>query len=382
VSAAEARPMMQHRVFESPVVSCASPYVSLSTQHLAAFCARWRITRLRLVGSAIQGPYRADSDLDFVFHASFKGPLYAGAGRRQAIDELREIAGRKVDLVCPRLTLASANPYVIHNLLDTHTFDRVLGHAWNLQSAARVLAYASATGAEALLASPAGRLVISSSLLRLARACETPALAAEWGSCDLDDLPIADIDATVGPVLKSARALEAQVWPSDAVVAALIDRVARSTPGLVAITNDRIGSNLPEIPRALVEDSVGDAPTTAPRGAAAIVPPRFSIAGGRLILDPSGQGAARQSWAVLRFAAHGALGERVVPSASAELVSLSPACAPHCFMAAQIAPAAVAAVRMLAARGARFLSTERRVVGERQTLVYAAIVPIALTEVS
>jgi len=175
----------------TPVVACRSRFVALPERAIAAFCTRWDVQELRLIGSALHGPFRDDSDLDFVFHAPPRSPIYAPNGQlqRDARRELEGVVRRKVDLVCPRATLASANPYAIHNLLLGQRFDRVVGLAWYLRGAAHLLARASVASPQAALAGTPGRHLLKVALVRLARTCDSDRRVDEWTRRGLEDVP-------------------------------------------------------------------------------------------------------------------------------------------------------------------------------------------------
>ena len=65
---------------------------------LAAFCERWQVTKLALVGSVLRDDFRPDSDIDVLAR-------FDEAARRTLFDmdrmeeELRDIFGRDVDLI-------------------------------------------------------------------------------------------------------------------------------------------------------------------------------------------------------------------------------------------------------------------------------------------
>jgi hypothetical protein len=76
---------------------------------LRAFCQRWRVSELALFGSAVQGDFRPDSDIDMLvrFAPDARWTLLDFVQMR---DELSDIFGRRVDLVTRRAVEASKNP--------------------------------------------------------------------------------------------------------------------------------------------------------------------------------------------------------------------------------------------------------------------------------
>ena len=71
---------------------------------LGDFCRRWKIAKLELLGSFARGNFLPQSDI--TYHADAEWGLLEHV-RMQS--ELREIAGRKVDLVSRRAVEASHN---------------------------------------------------------------------------------------------------------------------------------------------------------------------------------------------------------------------------------------------------------------------------------
>jgi uncharacterized protein len=72
--------------------------LDLPEEQLARFCARWRIVRLEIFGSALTKDFRPDSDVDLL-------ATYAPDARWSLLDrvhmkhELEDMLGRKVDLL-------------------------------------------------------------------------------------------------------------------------------------------------------------------------------------------------------------------------------------------------------------------------------------------
>lgn len=82
--------------------------IDVPTEKIAAFCRRWQITELALFGSVLRDDFGPDSDVDVL--------VGFGEGARHTLFdlddmelELKEIFGRKVDLVSRRGIEASRN---------------------------------------------------------------------------------------------------------------------------------------------------------------------------------------------------------------------------------------------------------------------------------
>jgi predicted nucleotidyltransferase len=83
--------------------------IAIPHDALRAFCQRWRVSELALFGSAVQGDFRPESDIDLLvrFAPDARWTLLDFVQMR---DELSEIFGRRVDLVTRRAVEASKNP--------------------------------------------------------------------------------------------------------------------------------------------------------------------------------------------------------------------------------------------------------------------------------
>lgn len=72
--------------------------ITLPQKEIEGFCIKWKVSEMALFGSVLSEEFRSESDIDIL--VSFK----ADAGWSlfdfvDMIDELKEIFGRKVDLV-------------------------------------------------------------------------------------------------------------------------------------------------------------------------------------------------------------------------------------------------------------------------------------------
>ena len=93
--------------------------IEIDKDKLRDFCKKWKITEFALFGSAVRPEeFRADSDVDVM--VTFAED--AGWGLFEHVhmqDELREIFGRKVDLLTRRSVEHSRNPYRQSAILST-----------------------------------------------------------------------------------------------------------------------------------------------------------------------------------------------------------------------------------------------------------------------
>src|SRR5689334_18514927 len=74
------------------------PRIPIDREKIADFCQRWKITELALFGSVLREDFRKDSDVDVLvsFAPDADWSLFDEV---EMEEELREIVGRKVDLV-------------------------------------------------------------------------------------------------------------------------------------------------------------------------------------------------------------------------------------------------------------------------------------------
>jgi predicted nucleotidyltransferase len=83
------------------------------------FCKRWKITRLELFGSAVEGNFSKMSDIDLLvdFDRSFHRTL---SDQIKMEEELEELFGREVDFIVRKTIENSPNPYKRSILNNTH----------------------------------------------------------------------------------------------------------------------------------------------------------------------------------------------------------------------------------------------------------------------
>jgi predicted nucleotidyltransferase len=90
--------------------------LDISTDRLAEFCRRWRISELSVFGSVLRDDFRADSDVDVLIAFDDDADWdYLDWPRME--EELRPIlGGHSVDLVERRSVV---NPFMRHRILTT-----------------------------------------------------------------------------------------------------------------------------------------------------------------------------------------------------------------------------------------------------------------------
>lgn len=248
-----------------PRLDCSSPFVALPMAELRAFCDRWEVEHLKLVGSAVRGPFRPASDLDFVYYASFRARINApgGGARKEAFTELHDLTGREVELICSRQTLASGNPYAAYNLLVEDRFSRDTGLLWYLNQAFSVLA--RLPDAAHALGDPRARPHVLGALVRLARTCDRDERTEGWRTRGLSGIPFERVGALVGPVLRAVRAMDVVTWPNDTELVALIDALRPFAPAVSTLAREL--PSAPALPPEIVARAIGDLPRAPAPGA-------------------------------------------------------------------------------------------------------------------
>lgn len=75
-----------------------NPHLSVTSEQIAEFCRRWKISELALFGSVVRDDFRPDSDVDIM--VSFVPESRTGLWDFVHIqEELENLLGRPVDLV-------------------------------------------------------------------------------------------------------------------------------------------------------------------------------------------------------------------------------------------------------------------------------------------
>ena len=87
--------------------------ITTSKERLDDFCRKWKVAELSVFGSVLRDDFRPDSDVDLLvtFASDAQWSLYDWT---DMIGELREIFGRKVDLLSLQ---ALRNPFRRHEIL-------------------------------------------------------------------------------------------------------------------------------------------------------------------------------------------------------------------------------------------------------------------------
>ena len=89
--------------------------IPIPEERVRDFCRRWRIAELSVFGSVLRADFRPESNVDLLvtFAEEAQWSLYEWV---DMIAELREIFGRKVDLLS---TQSLRNPFRRHEILKT-----------------------------------------------------------------------------------------------------------------------------------------------------------------------------------------------------------------------------------------------------------------------
>lgn len=92
--------------------------LGISPGKIVEFCRWWKISRLAVFGSAVQGKLRADSDIDLL--ATFASDAdWSMFDHYRMEDELVKLLGREVDLVSKGAIEESANPIFRREILGS-----------------------------------------------------------------------------------------------------------------------------------------------------------------------------------------------------------------------------------------------------------------------
>jgi len=93
-----------------------SPHLTVNQERIETFCRKWKVNELSLFGSVLTDEFRPDSDVDVlvVFEENAGWSLFDIV---DMIDELKDIFGRKVDLVEKD---AIRNPFRRRHILRNH----------------------------------------------------------------------------------------------------------------------------------------------------------------------------------------------------------------------------------------------------------------------
>lgn len=93
--------------------------VTIPRKKLADFCNRWKVTELAFFGSVLRNDFRPDSDIDLLVSFSPRAKISLfDLVRMQS--ELKEIFGRKVDLV-ERRAIENSENYIRRKSILSNT---------------------------------------------------------------------------------------------------------------------------------------------------------------------------------------------------------------------------------------------------------------------
>lgn len=92
-----------------------SQRIPASSEQIAEFCRRWKITEFALFGSVLRDDFRSDSDIDVLatFSSHSKWSLFDWVDMK---DELETLFERRVDIIDRE---GLKNPYRRHEILAT-----------------------------------------------------------------------------------------------------------------------------------------------------------------------------------------------------------------------------------------------------------------------
>lgn len=92
--------------------------LGIEADRIADFCQRWKISKLAVFGSTVQGELRPDSDIDLLvtFHTDADWTMFDHFTME---DELSNLLGREVDLISTRAVEENPNPITRREILDS-----------------------------------------------------------------------------------------------------------------------------------------------------------------------------------------------------------------------------------------------------------------------
>jgi predicted nucleotidyltransferase len=91
------------------------PVIPIDQARIVDFCCKWKVREFSLFGSVLREDFRPESDVDVLieFEPNIPWSLYDWI---DMIDELKDIFGRDVDLVCKE---GLRNPFRRKRILET-----------------------------------------------------------------------------------------------------------------------------------------------------------------------------------------------------------------------------------------------------------------------
>lgn len=84
--------------------------------YLAALCEKYKVSRLFIFGSAVNGNYNSKSDVDLIAEIEETNPVEKGENIMKFWSELENLFSRKVDLLTSSQT---RNPYLQNQINST-----------------------------------------------------------------------------------------------------------------------------------------------------------------------------------------------------------------------------------------------------------------------
>jgi len=92
--------------------------LGIEADRIADFCRRWKISKLAVFGSIVQGELRSDSDIDLLvtFDSDADWTMF---DHFTIEDELSHLFGREVDLISKRAVEENPNPITRREILDS-----------------------------------------------------------------------------------------------------------------------------------------------------------------------------------------------------------------------------------------------------------------------
>lgn len=95
-----------------------TPRIPIPMPEIERFCAKWRVTRFELFGSAVRDDFTPDSDIDVMVTFEPDAP-WSLWDIVEAKFELQEILGRKVDLLERPAVEKHRNPFLKRSILES-----------------------------------------------------------------------------------------------------------------------------------------------------------------------------------------------------------------------------------------------------------------------
>ncbi len=95
-----------------------NPRLNITNDQLAAFCSKWKISRVWLFGSVLREDFRPGSDIDVMVEFA-DGAIWTLFDLSQMKFELQDLTGREVDMLTRRGVESSRNVYRRSSILGS-----------------------------------------------------------------------------------------------------------------------------------------------------------------------------------------------------------------------------------------------------------------------